>query len=366
MSQGQVFVRLVGLIDETRAHDEGVHPQLAKEGRLGAKGDRAGGVAAEGLAGPGQFGVGRILEGRNAGEQPADFQAQIREGGQGGRKTGFQGLSQRLQGHAGQWPDVDQQFAGAADAVGVIAAVNGAEVEGGMIDGEGRVAMPLAQFPLPGQQLTHDGMHADQGVGAQGRVAGMPRPPMHDDRLHHHALVQTDGFEPGGFSDDRPPTQPSLLGEQLPRARHGAFLVGRPQQHQRALEVSRLERGRGRQRQGQERLHVRAAEAVNPPVPFGGRERVAGPQFRVAGDGVGVAGQHQSAREVGGRGRAQCRDQVGFMGADRIDFHLKTQTLGPFRQAVNHPQIALIMTRIGAADRGLPDQGADHVEDGRQ
>jgi len=63
MLQWQVFIRLMGLVDEAWSHDNRLHTQLIEKRRLGAESYRTGGLAAERFATPGHVVFCRRFEG---------------------------------------------------------------------------------------------------------------------------------------------------------------------------------------------------------------------------------------------------------------------------------------------------------------
>ena len=282
-------------------------------------------------------------------------------GGKRSLQAFLQRFMQLVNVHARQGSNVDEQFTAATNPVWAVATVDGTQIDRGIIDFESRVLPSALQCPLKSQQFTQHRMHANQRVRAQSRIAGMPCPPTDNDRFHHHALMHADRFQPGGFAYDGLPPQLPVLRQQLPGSRHRAFLVGRTEQDQWPLEILRPKLRGGLKDEREEGFHVRAAQAIKSAIAFRCRERVAGPEFRIAGNRVGMSREHEATLDVIGSRGAERRDQIRLPVVDRIDFNAKAQRLGPFGQVVNDAQVALVMTRIGTADRGFPDQGADHL-----
>jgi hypothetical protein len=113
------------------------------------------------------------------------------------------------------------QLALAADPIGVVAAVDVAEIEGGVRDPETFVPMAVLKLRTPGHQGAHDLVHAVQGVVPERRVARVAAAPDQPNRLAHHALMQTHGPQTGRLSDHRIAPERLAGSDQCARAMHG-------------------------------------------------------------------------------------------------------------------------------------------------
>ncbi|EJT83877.1 hypothetical protein PPS11_29053 [Pseudomonas putida S11] len=142
---------------------------------------------------------------------------------------------------------------------------------------------------------------------------------------------------------------------------HGAFFVTGGEDQQRLLEIVLQQRDDRLDDQGEEALHVAAAQADPAAIGFGQLQRVAGPQLFVVGHRVAVPRQHQATRAGATAGQ-----QVELAGADLLDVALETQVAQPTGQQVDDLAIGLVQRRLGATDRGRGDQGGELVFQRRQ
>jgi hypothetical protein len=136
------------------------------------------------------------------------------------------------------------------------------------------------------------------------------------------------------------------------RAVHRALFVrGGQHHHWRAQRIGR-DALHGFDRERQERLHVRAAQAVQLAVARTELKGIALPERRVVGHGIGVASQDQAALPATVR-----RDQVLLVRLIRERQHLdaKASVIEQVRQHRDHLRVALVPARRCAADRGLGD-----------
>ncbi len=251
------------------------------------------------------------------------------------------------------------QFALAADAVGIVAAVNMTQVYRRCRHLEQGIAETGGEFIAPLQDLGKHQAHAVQGIVAQRWVTGMAGAAGDADAFHGDALVQADGFQARGFADEGMTSQLFLCICQGPCAAHGAFLVGRGENHQGLPELAGVQVTDGFEYQREEAFHVGAAQAVQPVVPFGQFEGVGAPAAAVEGHGVRMPGQHQAF------GTAACRgneiELAGIVG-NRQFLRLKAQVVQPVLQQVDDTHIRLVPFGADTAYRGLGDEAPHHVQ----
>ncbi len=252
------------------------------------------------------------------------------------------------------------QFALGADAVGIVAAVDVTEIQGGHRYQEGGILVPGLQLGAPREQLAQHLVHALQGVVAQARVAGVAGGAAHPDGLHEDALVQADGLHARGLADDGVAAQAALRIDQRLGADHGAFLVGGGEDDDGVFQLAGPVAARRLDGQGQEALHVRGAQAVEAIVGLGHGEGIVLPAAFVVGHGIGVAGQYQAVGAA-----PQGGDEVGLVaaGAERLDLGGESQAVEPFGEPVDHRPVALIIGGADAADGRQGDQLVDHGQE---
>ena len=273
------------------------------------------------------------------------------------RHAGAQALEHRIGVHARQQAQVNLQFGVAADAVGIVAGPQAAQVQRGHFDFKKRAAVPTAEFLAKADQLRHHRVHGVQRVVAQGRIGRVPGGALKLDGDQHEALVGVYGLKPGGFADDGG-LRPGLAGlQEKPAPGHGGLLIAGGRQDQRRPQLAAGEGGGGAQRHRKEALHVAGAQAVEAAVALGHGEGILTPGGFIEGHGVGVPGQHQPAF-AGPQGG----DQIGLAGDAGQGHQLDggAQALKPAGQVLDDPQVALIDIGVGAAHRWLGDQRPQH------
>ncbi|MCY1360185.1 hypothetical protein D9M69_468000 [compost metagenome] len=256
--------------------------------------------------------------------------------------------------HARQRAQVELQAALAADSVGVVATVDAAEVQRGLRHAELRIAELLLPLATQLDEVAHHRVHGLQGAVAQAGVGGVAALPEDVDALHHHPLVQADGLEPRRLADHCRTAQGPAGLHQGASAGHGAFLVTGGEDDQRLLEALVQQAAHRLDSQGEEALHVAAAQAVPAIAGFAEFQRVGFPQGGVEGHGVAMAGQHQAsgARAVG-------RQQVGLARRDLLDLAAETEVAEPGSQQFDHRLVRLVPTGLGAAHRRSSDQRSE-------
>ncbi|MNZ69887.1 hypothetical protein D3C78_882030 [compost metagenome] len=285
---------------------------------------------------PHQFRIGGLLERRHLGEQRCIVDAHLMLFGQR-RQFVANGGTQHFRVHARQRAQVEFQGTLAADAVGVVATMDTAEVHCRLRHAELRVAEFLLPLPAQVHQFAHHLVHGLQGAMAQARIGRVAAAPKDVDALHHHPLVQADRLEPGRLADHRRTAQgPPGLGQGA-GAGHRAFFVTGGENQQRLLEVVSQQGLHGFDDQGEKALHVATAQAHPAPVDLGQLERIGLPKLGVVGHGVAVPGQHQPARAA-----AVACQQVELARADLLDIAGKTQVPQPAGQQVDHRTVGLI------------------------
>ncbi|MNO64770.1 hypothetical protein D3C76_555070 [compost metagenome] len=307
-----------------------------------------------------QLGVGCLLERRHLREQRRIVDAHLKALCHR-HQLGADGCAQLLHVHAWQRAQVEFQGALAADTVGVVAAVDAAEVHGRGRYGELRVAVGLLPLLAQAHQLAHHRVHGLHGAAAQAWVRGVAAAPEDVDAVHEDALVHADRPQPGRLTDYRCTAQWLAGLGQGTGAGHGAFFVAGGKDQQRLLEVVLQQRDDRFDDQGEEALHVAAAQADPTAIGFGQLQWVTGPQLFVIGYGVAVPRQHQATRASATAGQ-----QVELAGADLLDVALETQVAQPAGQQVDDLAVGLVQRGLGATDRRRGDQGGKLVFQRRQ
>src|SRR5690606_4374053 len=133
--QGQEFIRLVRLVDIPWPQNDGVHAQLLQQRSFRTEGHAGGGVAGEPLGDADQLRIRVGEEGRQSRKQRFDGGLHLEAFGNGQYALANL-LAHLLDLHAGQQPYIELEVAVATDAVGVVAPVNAAQVQGRPRDGE--------------------------------------------------------------------------------------------------------------------------------------------------------------------------------------------------------------------------------------
>ncbi|MNZ27725.1 hypothetical protein D3C78_449460 [compost metagenome] len=266
------------------------------------------------------------------------------------------GSTQRLWVHPRQRPQVKLQGALATDPVGIVTAMDAAEVQGGLRHAELGVVELFLPLLTQLHQFAHHLVHGFQRAVAKTRVRRMAAATKNIDTVHHHAFVQADRFEPGGLADHCCPAQRAPCLGQGPGARHRAFFITGGKNQERLLEVMRQQRLHRLNDQGEEAFHVATAQANPAPVDFGQLEWIGLPQARIIGHRVTVTGQHQptGARAVTGQ-------QIEFARRYLLDIAGKTQVAQPTRQQVDHRTVGLVQRSLGATDRRRGNQRGELV-----
>ena len=351
---------MVGTGDIARTEHQGFTAKALKIRRFGAERHCFGTMAGQSFGHADQFGVLGLLERRHFGEQRRVVDLDLMALGDGVELL-LDRRPQHLRVHARQRPQVKFHGALAADPVGVVAAVDAAEVQGRLRHGELRVT----EFTLPLQaqaaQFAHGIVHGFQRAVAQARIGRMAAAPENVDALHHDAFVHPNWLEAGRLTDHRcPPQGPAGIG-QGPGAGHGAFFVTGGEDQQRLLErlvQQRLERFDG---QGEKALHVTTAQADPTAIDLGELQRIGLPQRAVERHRVTVAGQHQAAGTA-----AETGQQIEFARADLLDIAGEPQLSEPAGQQLDDSAVGLVEPRLGTADRRRGDQGSELIFHGRQ
>src|SRR5690606_33571247 len=99
------------------------------------------------------------------------------------------GLAQLLRVHARQRAQVELQRTLAADAVGIVATMDAAEVQRRLRHAELRVVELTLPLCAQAAQLTHHILHGFERTVTERGVGGMAAAPEDIYALHHHALV---------------------------------------------------------------------------------------------------------------------------------------------------------------------------------
>ncbi|MCY1177815.1 hypothetical protein D9M73_181390 [compost metagenome] len=159
----------MGARDVARAQYQGLAPQALKIRRFGAERHRFGAMPGQALGHAHQFGIRRLLEGRNLTEEWRIVDLHLMQFTQ---RFEFlpDGRAQRLRIHAWQGAQIELQRALTTNPVGVVAAMDAAEVQGWLRHTELRVAVLLLPLAAQCHQLADSTVHGLQGTVAQARV----------------------------------------------------------------------------------------------------------------------------------------------------------------------------------------------------
>jgi hypothetical protein len=144
-------------------------------------------------------------------------------------------------------------------------------------------------------------------------------------------------------------------------AGHGAFLVAGGEDQQRLAQGLVQQRQQRLDGDGEEALHVAAAQAIPAAIALVQAQRVAFPQRLVVGHGVGVPGQHQAAGAA-----AQARQQVELARGDLLQFAGEAQVAQPVGQQLHHRAVGLVQGGLGTAHRRQGEQLGETVFQARQ
>jgi hypothetical protein len=235
----QEFVGLVRLLDRAGSDDDGFGLHRVEVGGLGAEG----GAAASASSQLGQ--VAGDLTGF-VGIHRAPFAEGLRvefEAALCGHFCGefFEIGPQRGIRHTRQETNVDQQGAGAANPVRIVATVNVAEVHRRSRDAEcGIIVLVLHPFAVL-EQRGHELVHALERVVAQRRIAGVAGLADILDGHGQVALVLTHRQQAGGLADDAVASKPFAVIRDQPGAAHGGFLVGGGDQRERVFQAGEVD-----------------------------------------------------------------------------------------------------------------------------
>ncbi len=346
----------MGLGQVTRPEDQGVHPQLVEEGGLGTEVRRLRHMTRKGLPHRHDGGLPRGFGRRDTGEQGRHFP--LESAATGDCRDPVRKLGAQVFGtHARQHAQVQVQRTVATDAVGVVAAVDMTQIEGGTRYRKRGMAIAAREFLAPSHEVSHNLLHTVEGIAAQARVTRMAGPADEAYRFSHYALVQTHGGEPGRLPDHGVATDRTTRVGQRPGATHGGLFVRGGQDHQGSLQVLRRQPPCRLDGDPQEGFHVTGAESIEPTTVFRELEGVMTPVFRVVGHRVRVPRQHQPPRS-----RSQGRNQIDLTQTTRHRhrFGAESRRFQPVGQQTDDGLIGLIQLGIDAADGGRGDQGLQH------
>ncbi|MNM96768.1 hypothetical protein D3C81_1092570 [compost metagenome] len=350
----------MGAGDVAGAEHQGLAAKLLKIRRFGAKGYRFRRMSAEALGEPHQLGIRRLLERRHGGEQRLVVQRHFEALGDRQQALADH-LPQDLRLHARQRPQVELQAALAADTVGVVAAVDAAEVERRLRHAELRIAVLHLPFSTQDEQFPNRGVHGLQGTTPQRWVRGVAAFPHYFDALHHHALVQADRPQVGRLADHRRAAQrPPRFGKG-PRPGHGALLVAGGEDHQRLAQLMQRHALQSLDHQREEAFHVAGAEAEPAAVALVQTQRIAFPQRLVIRDRIRMTRQYQATRAG-----AQAGEQIELARGDFLEFAAKAQVAKPAGQQFDHRPVGLVERCLGTAHGRAGNQCGESFFQGRQ